>query len=544
MTGVLEKLEERTLEETEPIVDMEPILETDPILEESDFSRGALLFAPLKQWQLWVVAGGLALLVALCLGLWRRTRAPDSGDERERSISITEEVNKEEREDDFHPEERLVREKIRRSARSLACRRWEVETVVGDVLGVLQIWRRTRAPDSGDERERSISITEEVNKEEREDDFHPEERLVREKIRRSARRLACRRWEVETVVGDVLGVLQKRLSQNFFLVPQAAIGVGSAFEGWSPCGPDAVFRLLVPLKPSRGHAFQLELGPAGDTAAKHRVRVDLACTCSKEARGEEAMLCFVHQPYEALERDQDSGLLCQLCTGRYLDAQKVARWFQELVSSAWEEMGLGRRYRLRVLPSRRSCKLELTGASGRSVVVELLFGVQRGESDLFLSSQAPEAIFTPGIMWTESSAVAEAKFFSHVARQALPDSLHLQCLQLLTGSLGGTVLSSYTFKTAVMHLLNLCPGTSVPFTLQLQDVMDYLRSCLEEKRLHHFIFGNECLPEAIVLPPATQPAEPVNLFQCLVEDPEAHAKALREFQELQGRLTGLLLFGA
>ncbi|XP_014792330.1 PREDICTED: inositol 1,4,5-trisphosphate receptor-interacting protein-like 1 [Calidris pugnax] len=469
MTGVLEKLEERTLEEMEPILQ-----ETDPILEESAFSQGALLFAPLEHWQLWVVAGGLALLVALGLGLWRRTRAADSGDEWDRSNSIMEEEDEEEREDDFHAEERLGRENIRRSAQSLA----------------------------------------------------------------------CRRWEVETVVGDLLSVLQERLSQSFFLVPQAAVGVGRAFEGWSPCGPDAVFRLLVPLKPSRGHAFQVELGTAGDTPAKHRVRVDLACTCSKEARGEDAMLCFVHQPFEALERDQDSGLLCQLCTGRYLDAQKIARWFQELVSSAWEEMGLGRRYRLRVLPSRRSCKLELTGASGRSVVVELLFGVQRGESDLFLSSQAPEAIFTPGVMWTETSAVAEAKFFSHVARQALPDSVHLQCLQLLTSSLGGTVLSSYTFKTALMHLLNLCSGTSVPFTLQLQDVMDYLRSCLEEKRLHHFIFGNECLPEAIVLPPATQPSEPVNLFQCLAEDPEAHAKALREFQELQGRLMGLLLFGA
>uniref|UniRef100_A0A8C3PRU9 Mab-21-like HhH/H2TH-like domain-containing protein n=1 Tax=Calidris pygmaea TaxID=425635 RepID=A0A8C3PRU9_9CHAR len=415
LTGLLEKVEERILEETEPM------------LEESDFSWGALLFAPMEQWQFWVVAGGLALLVALCLGLWRRTRAADSGNERERSVSITEEEDKAEREDDFHVEERLVREKIRRSAWSLA----------------------------------------------------------------------CRRREVETVVGDLLGVLQERLSQSFFLVPQAAIGVGSAFEGWTPCGHDTVFRLLVPLKPSRGHAFHLELGTAGEVPAKHRVRVDLA-----------------------LERNQDSGLLCQLCTGRYLDAQKIARWFQDLVSSAWEEMGLWRPYQLRVLPSHRSCKLELTSASGRSVVVEMLFGVQRGESDIFLSSQAPEAIFTPGITWAESSAVAEAKFFSHVARQALPDSVHLQCLQLLTGSLVGTVLSSYTFKTAVMHLLNMCPGRSVPSTLQLQDIMCYLRSCLEEKRLHHFIFGNECLPKDIVLPRATQPSEPVNLFQCLLEDPE------------------------
>uniref|UniRef100_A0A8C3JQ44 Inositol 1,4,5-trisphosphate receptor-interacting protein-like 1 n=1 Tax=Calidris pygmaea TaxID=425635 RepID=A0A8C3JQ44_9CHAR len=470
LTGLLEKVEERILEEMEPILE-----ETEPMLEDSDFSWGALLFAPMEQCMepgLQETGGGN--------GGGRSPRCPPGA-------SVPE----------FLP--------------GAAGSHWGGE-----------------------------------------------------KIQRSAWSLACRRREVETVVGDLLGVLQERLSQSFFLVPQAAIGVGSAFEGWTPCGHDTVFRLLVPLKPSRGHAFHLELGTAGEASAKHRVRVDLACTCAKDTRGEDAMLCFVHQPYEALERNQDSGLLCQLCTGRYLDAQKIARWFQDLVSSAWEEMGLWRPYRLRVLPSHRSCKLELTSASGRSVVVEMLFGVQRGESDIFLSSQltsasgrsiivemlfgvqrgesdiflssqAPEAIFTPGITWAESSAVAEAKFFSHVARQALPDSVHLQCLQLLTSSLVGTVLSSYTFKTAVMHLLNMCPGRSVPSTLQLQDIMCYLRSCLEEKRLHHFIFGNECLPEDIVLPRATQPSEPVNLFQCLVEDPEAHAKALWEFQELWKR---------
>ncbi|XP_074022981.1 inositol 1,4,5-trisphosphate receptor-interacting protein-like 1 [Numenius arquata] len=397
-------------------------------LEQSDFAWGALLFAPLKQWQFWVVAGGLVLLVGLCLGLRKRIHPPDSSDEQERSSSITEE------EDD---------------------------------------------------------------KEEREEDFRDEERLVRENIRRSAQSVACRRREVETLVGDLLGVFQERLSNSFFPVPQPAIGVGSAFEGWSPCGHDAVYSLLVPLKPSRGHAFRLELGTAGDVPAKHRVRVELECTCAKDTRVKD-MLCFVHQPQEALERNQDSSLLSNLCTGRYLDAQKTARWFQDLVSSAWQEMPHWRRYSLRVLPSRRSCKLELTDASGTPLLVEMLFGVQQGDSDVFLSSQAPEAIFTPGTMWAESYGVAEAKFFSHVARQALPDSVHLRCLQLCTSTLAGTVLSSYTFKTVVMHLLNMRAVSAI----QLQDVLCYLRSCLEEKRLDHFIFGNECLPEAIVLPRA------------------------------------------
>uniref|UniRef100_A0A8C3JF83 Mab-21-like HhH/H2TH-like domain-containing protein n=1 Tax=Calidris pygmaea TaxID=425635 RepID=A0A8C3JF83_9CHAR len=407
----------------------------------------------------------------------------------------------------------------------------------------LGMWLRKRihSPDRSKGWERSSSNAREDEEEEEEVDDYVE-RLVREKVRRSARSVAYRREAVEKLVGDLLGVFQGRLSKSFFPVPQPAIGVGSAFEGWSPRGHDAVYTLLVPLKPPRGHAFQMELGTGVDVWAKHRVRVKLECTCTDDMRVEDNMLCFVHQPHEALERNQDSSLLSELCTGLYLDVEKTARWFQGLVSSAWEEVPHSRRYRLRVLPSRRSCKLELTSASGRSLCVEMLFGVQRGDSDIFLSSQALEAIFTPGTMWAESSAVAEAKLFSHVARQALPDSVHLQCLQLCASSLGGTVLSSYALKTVVMDLLTLLPMTSwleAALVIRLQDVMCYLRGCLEEKRLDHFIIGNKFLPKDIILPPAIQQAEPVNLFQCLVQDPEAYAKALCEFEELQDRLTGL-----
>ncbi|PKU38980.1 inositol -trisphosphate receptor-interacting 1 [Limosa lapponica baueri] len=57
--------------------------------------------------------------------------------------------------------------------------------------------------------------------------------------------------------------------------------------------------------------------------------------------------------------------------------------------------------------------------------------------------------------------------------------------------------------------------------------MWYLRGCVEEKRLDHFFLGNENVPEDIILPPAFQAAEPLNLFQHLVQDPAAHATALR-----------------
>ncbi|NXT58733.1 IPIL1 protein, partial [Pluvianellus socialis] len=141
-------------------------------------------------------------------------------------------------------------------------------------------------------------------------------------------------------------------------------------------------------------------------------------------------------------------------------------------------------------------------------------------------------------LWPESYAVAEVNFFRHMARQALQDIFYLKCQQLCTRILVGTSFSTYVLKTVVMHLLNTIPLSSWSrreFLMRLQDIMCYLHGSLEEKRLNHFLFGNENMPEDIILPPAFQMAELLNLFQHLVQDPTAHAKALRDFEELQDR---------
>ncbi|NXN76361.1 IPIL1 protein, partial [Himantopus himantopus] len=148
--------------------------------------------------------------------------------------------------------------------------------------------------------------------------------------------------------------------------------------------------------------------------------------------------------------------------------------------------------------------------------------------------------------WAESYAVAEVKFFTDIARQAPPEALHLKCLQLFAAILVGTGFSTYTLKTVMMHLLNSIPLESWSrreFLVRLQDILWYLHSSLEEKRLDHFFCGNENMPEDIILPPAFQMAEPINLFQHLVQNPAAHAKAMRELDELQDRLTILLFYG-
>uniref|UniRef100_A0A672TW16 Mab-21-like HhH/H2TH-like domain-containing protein n=1 Tax=Strigops habroptila TaxID=2489341 RepID=A0A672TW16_STRHB len=316
------------------------------------------------------------------------------------------------------------------------------------------------------------------------------------------------------------------VSNGFFPELGPAIGVGSAFDYWSSREDEPVYCQLVRLKPPRGHAFCLE---PHIVAKESRIRVELQCTCTtQETVG--PMLCFLHDPEEELRKKQKPSLLHTLCTGSYLDVQKTACWLQDLVSESTASMRLLRLryYVLTVLPSSRSCKVQIRDVFGRTMLVEMMFGMQLGDSDIFMSSQPTEDIFTPSTMWTLSCTWAEAKFLWLMFDQTPDDSL-LSCLQLCTRMVAGTGFSSYTLKTVVMHLLTTTPLSGWRrrhFLLRLDDIMRYLRCCLEEKRLNHFFFGNEKIPEEIVVPPALQRAEPLNLFQHLVQDPAAHEQHL------------------
>ncbi|NXY26077.1 IPIL1 protein, partial [Atrichornis clamosus] len=323
------------------------------------------------------------------------------------------------------------------------------------------------------------------------------------------------------------------LSNGFYPVPQQAIGVGSAFEGWSPRAEGLVYRVLVPLSPPPGHAFHLELDTAGMPQRNFCVRVELLCTCTREQLGEN-MLCFLHHPEEELRRNQDPSLLHTLCTGSYLDVEKTVHQFHRFVRVAWLHLPQSRHWQLMLQPSSRSCKFLLTkGKEG--IMVEMLFGVRQGDTDIFVSSQPTDVHFTPSTTWLETYAVAEAKFFRHIARQAPCDSCHCKCLQLLSRMLMGVGFSTYTLKTVVMHLLSTVPPSrwcGRDFAQRLMDILKYLHRCLETKQLNHFVIGNEKFPTEISLPADIRVVEPPNLFQYLARDPDAHSRAMHEYAGL------------
>ncbi|NXP38198.1 IPIL1 protein, partial [Leiothrix lutea] len=327
-------------------------------------------------------------------------------------------------------------------------------------------------------------------------------------------------------------VFRQGLSDSFYPVPQQAIGVGSAFEGWSPHAQDLVYRVLVPLSPPPGHAFHVELDTAGMLQRNFGVRVELLCTCTREQLGED-MLCFLHHPEEELRRRRDPSLLHTLCTDACLDVKKTVHWFHRFVRVAWLLLPESRHWCLTSQPSSHFCKFQLS-KDKESLAVEIVLGVRQGDSDVFVGSQPAEAA-VPSTTWLETYAVAEAKFFRHISRQAPQDSWHCKCLQLLARFLTGVGFSSYALKTVAMHLLNTVPPTQWrrrDFRQRLVDILKYLQYSLETKQLHHFVLGNASFPTEISLPSGFRAAEPPNLFQHLASSPDAHAKAMQEYIHL------------
>ncbi|NWS74557.1 IPIL1 protein, partial [Crotophaga sulcirostris] len=315
-------------------------------------------------------------------------------------------------------------------------------------------------------------------------------------------------------------------------VLQNPIGVGSAFEGWSAHEDDSIYCFLVPLKPPHGHTFNLELVTAGEMPARNfYINVELVCTCTTQQQVEK-MQCLLHQPQEKL---MGLSLLQTLCTGPYLDVQKTAHWFSQSVEEVMKALPRFVQRHLKVLPSNRSCKFQVTKRKERVFKIEVIFGVQEGDSDIFLSSQMAQATFTSSTMWPESYAVAEVKFFKHMAMQAPFISLHLACLQTFDSILKSTSFSTYAFKTVMMHLMITPPFSSQirsNILMQMHSVMRYLHCCLKQTYLNHFFYGNRNVPEEIVLPLDFRTAEPLNLFQHLAQDPKSYAKACRDFMNL------------
>ncbi|XP_063167520.1 inositol 1,4,5-trisphosphate receptor-interacting protein-like 1 [Candoia aspera] len=358
---------------------------------------------------------------------------------------------------------------------------------------------------------------------------------------------------VEAFVNNLLEGSRNALpSQNTLPLLENCIGVGSAFEGWPVEKVSKAFSVLVPISPPKGHSFHTETSDSQDAPSKHgHISVERDCVCKREKLLGD-VVCFLHHPERQLSREEQGGsLLHVLCTRSHLDGEKATQWFRALVSKAWNTLGQKYNLSLTIQQSGKTCRLKLEFPSGKGILIDLLLGVQQGDSLVFLTPQGGKKDHLNGTAWYQSFAVQELLFFKWVGQRAPRDSCHLKCLQVLlffqassTPGKKNPVLTDYHYKTSLMHLLLQGPLSSwepEQIALRLEDILLHMRGALEGKYLQHFLVGNLAFPIRIPLPRSLRSAAPLNLFEPLAQDSSLHAEAMKAFAEVVEQVRALWL---
>ncbi|XP_054331792.1 inositol 1,4,5-trisphosphate receptor-interacting protein-like 1 isoform X1 [Pongo pygmaeus] len=364
-------------------------------------------------------------------------------------------------------------------------------------------------------------------------------------VQNAIRDLPCTCEFVESFVDDLIEACRVLSRQEARPQLEDCLGIGAAFEKWGTLHETQKFDILVPIVPPQGTMFVLEMR---DPALGHRcgcVLVESECVCKREKLlGDVLCLVHHHRDPSAVLGKCSSSIKAALCTGFHLDVCKTVQWFRNMMGNAWALVAHKYDFKLSLPPSTTSCKLRLDYRSGRFLSIHLVLGVQREDTLVYLVSQAPDQEQLTSVDWPESFVACEHLFLKLVGRFAPENTCHLKCLQIILSlwqhqslphGASRPILTSYHFKTALMHLLLRLPLTDWAHNMlsqRLQDILWFLGRGLQQRSLHHFLIGNTFLPLTIPIPKTFRNAEPVNLFQHLVLNPKAHSQAVEEFQNL------------
>lgn len=370
-------------------------------------------------------------------------------------------------------------------------------------------------------------------------------------IQNAIRDLPCTCEFVESFVDDLIEACRVLSRREAHPQLEDCLGIGAAFEKWGTLHKTQKFDVLVPIVPPQGTMFILEMRDPSLGRRCGCVKVDSECMCKHEKLLGDVVCLVHHRDHSSMLNKCTSSIKAALCTSSRLDVCKTVQWFRNMVSNAWALVAHKYDFKLTLPPATTSCKLRLDYRSGRSLSISLILGVQREDTLVYLVSHAPEREQLTSVDWPESFAACEHLFLKLVGRFAPENTCHLKCLQIILslqdhqtlppGALC-PILTSYHFKTALMHLLLRLPLTDWQHSMlsqRLQDLLWFLGRGLQQRSLHHFLIGNTYLPLTIPIPKAFRNAEPVNLFQHLVLNPVAHSQAVEEFHNLLAQVKAL-----
>ncbi|XP_029107278.1 inositol 1,4,5-trisphosphate receptor-interacting protein [Scleropages formosus] len=357
---------------------------------------------------------------------------------------------------------------------------------------------------------------------------------------------------VEGFADDLLEAWRSVCDRDADMEVGDCVGVGSMHEGWRASRP-LVCDLVVPFAPPEPFRFAFELWCAGarlppDMQGCGRIEVVRAaedgagCLCGSAELGED-MLCLLHGRSERpLVQELSGDLLCSKDTA-YLATDQVMKWFQISITKAWARISHKYDFDLtfRNLDSPGALKVRLR--SGKVVVLNITPVVQLEDTDAYFVSQLPsESQSRCDTCWPLSFAVYEKNLLKYLAKELPENSCHLQCLQIAcflhkkqTDLTGRSALTTYHLKTALLHLLlarHRVDWAPTSLAARLRDLLCFLESSLQEKRLYHVLVGNPQVPRGFPLPAVFRLAEPINLLRPLVLQRRNYASMVEHFREM------------
>ncbi|XP_035255279.1 inositol 1,4,5-trisphosphate receptor-interacting protein [Anguilla anguilla] len=373
---------------------------------------------------------------------------------------------------------------------------------------------------------------------------------------RCVRGASQERWRalefVEGFSDDLLGALRRTLGGEADLRVEDCVGVGSVYESWR-AGEPLACDLLVPLAPPEPYRFSFRLwhGPGNGARpvrqASGRIRLEgpagdeAGCLCATTGP-EEDVLCLVHGPRATTNADVLESLLCSKDTP-YLARDRVTKWFRTAVAKAWGQISHKYDFELTFRNPDSPGALRVRFRSGKTVVFNLTPVVRFEDSDAyFVSHFASDAGDRSPTSWPLSFAVYEKRLLKHLAERLPEDSCHLRCLQIVSflhkkqvGLTGGTSLSVYHLKTALLHLLldkRPSEWSATHLENRACDLLEFVREGLRKTELLHALIGNGRVPKEVGIPPVFRAAEPVDLFRPLAAQERLRAGAAEHFGEM------------
>ncbi|XP_069773863.1 inositol 1,4,5-trisphosphate receptor-interacting protein-like [Narcine bancroftii] len=365
---------------------------------------------------------------------------------------------------------------------------------------------------------------------------------------------------VESFVDNLLEACRNLCQWDTGLILEDCVGIGSQFEKWG-CKMPPVYDILVPIFLQDGYCFKLEFDCCDippDKQSYGRILMvtpnstDLGCQCTTtELEGD--VLCLVHN-----KRFEDVHSLClasSMCSKWYLDYEKVVKWFRLAFDKSWNKICHKYDFELAFHKITGCCGLKIQHQSGRTVHIKVFPAVRLKDSDVYLVSSfsnCSKKTTLSTIYWHISCAVCEYRFLKIMAKNVPKSSCHLKCLQILiflteklcSSSDQPYVLGSYLFKTVLMHLLLSQPYSNwheCNLEHRLRDVLKYLGKCLDEKRLHRFMIGNQIFPQQIEIPEMLLQSEPINLFRSFAIERDSYSQALMEYQKILREMGPLMM---